>query len=258
MSFEVASVRQCRDDTPTALQASPGRLSMICRPLRRMIEDAYEVFAAGTVDPRYPLPYTPIERIPDWVDSTRYSIIAKAEGPQTQPVMRGPMMQALLEDRFHLKIRSETREVPVYLMIVGEAGSKLTVTKPGACKLVDPTDQSQTMSADIPYCIVMPPVRKGSHMVYDVRGISLDVFAKVLRLDLPVIDRTGLKGPFDIHLEWTYEESTFSEPDGRTVSDPSYNNIIMAIRNQLGLRLVRGKGPREFLVIDHIQRPSEN
>jgi uncharacterized protein (TIGR03435 family) len=260
MSFEVASVRLCRDGTPSAIHASPGWLGITCWPLRRLIEDAYEVFASGKFDPRYPLPYTPIEGIPDWAKSksARYSITAKAEGPETQGAMRGPLMQALLEDRFHLRIRSETREAPAYLMTVGERGSNLTVTKPGTCEFIDQTDLSKTKpdKPDIPFCIVTPPVRKGERMVYDVRGIGMDVFAKTLRLDRPVIDQTGLTGPFDIHLEWIYEEAASSLPDG--IPDLPYNNIVMAIRKQLGLRLVRGTGPREFLVIDHIEKPSEN
>jgi uncharacterized protein (TIGR03435 family) len=124
MSFEVASVRQCQDGTRSAMQASPGWLGITCWPLRRVIEDAYEVFASGTFDRRYPFPYTPIEGIPDWVKSTRYSITAKAEGPETQGSMRGPLMQALLKDRFHLRIRSVTREVPAYLMTAGDRAAR--------------------------------------------------------------------------------------------------------------------------------------
>jgi uncharacterized protein (TIGR03435 family) len=258
MSFEVASVRQCREDTPSGMRASPGGLGLTCWPLRRLIEDAYEIFASGAYDRRYPLPYTPIEGGPDWVNSTRYSIIAKAESPETQAMMRGPMMQALLEDRFHLKIRSETRQVPAYLMTVEEQGSNLTVAKPGACQFIDQTDLTKTKpdKPDVPFCIVMPPMRNGSRMVYDVRGITMDVFAKLLRLDRPVIDQTGLTGPFDIHLEWIYEEAAPTSADG--IPDLAYSNIITAVRKQLGLRLVRGTGPRKSLVIDHIEKPSEN
>jgi bla regulator protein BlaR1 len=260
VTFEVASIRQCRDDTSSEMHASPGWLGITCWPLRHLIEDAYEVFASGKFDPRYPLPYAPIEGIPDWVKSrsARYSIVAKAESPETQATMRGPMMQALLEDRFHLRIRSVTRDVPAYLMTVGERGPNLTVAKPGTCEFIDRTELSKTKpdKPDIPFCIAAPPVRKGARLVYDVRGISLDVFAKTLRLDRPVIDQTGLTGAFDIHLEWIDEEATPTLPDG--IPDLPNNNLVVSIRKQLGLRLVRGNGPQEILVIDHIDRPSDN
>jgi uncharacterized protein (TIGR03435 family) len=223
-----------------------------------MIEDAYDVYPSGQFDARHPLNYTPIEGLPEWVGPARYNISAKAREPQTRYMMRGPMMQALLEERFHLKIRSETREVPAYLLTVAKGGHKLTPTRPGSCTVLDPTDPSRTMTPEMPYCIVMPPVHKGSRYVWDVRGITLDVVAKLLMLDLPTIDRTGLTGAFDIHLEWTYEESNSALPDGSKIEDPTRNTIIEAYRNQLGLELVRGKGLRKFLVIEHIERPSEN
>ena len=167
-------------------------------------------------------------------------------------------MQALLEDRFHLRIRSVTREVPAYLMTIGEPGPNLTAAKPGTCEFIDRTDLSKTKpdKPGIPFCIAAPPMRKGERMVYDVRGISMDAFAKTLRLDRPVIDQTGLTGAFDIHLEWIDEEAASSSPDG--MPDLPYNNLMVSIRKQLGLRLVRGTGQREFLVIDHFDKPSEN
>jgi len=168
------------------------------------------------------------------------------------------MMQTLLEDRFHLKIHTETREVPAYLLTVGKGGPKLPATKPGSCKLVDPTARGETTPSDLPYCAVIPPVHTGKHWVWDVRGITMDVLAKRLRVDLPVIDRTGLSGPFDIHLEYAYEESTSSLPDGLMVTDVPQNSIMMAMQDQLGLRLVRAKGPVEFLVMDHIEKASDN
>jgi uncharacterized protein (TIGR03435 family) len=257
-SFEVASVKQCPSESRPDIAASPDRLSMTCWPLRRMIEDAYDVYPSGQFDARYPLNYTPIEGMPEWVGPARYTIAAKAAEPQTRYMMRGPMMQALLEERFHLKIRSETCEVPAYLLTVAKGGSKLTATKPGSCTVLDPTDPDRKMTPEMPYCIVMPPVHKGSRYVWDVRGITLDVVAKLLMLDLPTIDRTGLTGPFDIHLEWTYEESSSFLPDGSKIADPTRNTLIEAYRNQLGLEFVRGKGLRKYLVIEHIERPSEN
>lgn len=85
---------------------------MSCWPLIRLIQEAYEVFAAGVVDLRNPTyPLTPIEGTPDWAGAARYSIDARAEAPESPARMRGPLMQTLLEERFGLKTHRETREV---------------------------------------------------------------------------------------------------------------------------------------------------
>jgi len=264
--FEVVSVRQCSDtDRPTPASSFPGRLRMSCWPLRRLIQEAYDVFESGKVNPLNPaLPLTPIESVPGWVDSVRYSINAIAESPQsvaTVAMMRGPMMQQLLEDRFALKAHRETREVKVYLMTVAGGGPKLQATPEGACKSLDPLDLTQSLKIEPggkPWCVITPPSKQGQTMSWDVRGMSLNVFSKMINPSLPVIDRTGLTGTFDIHLEWTLESDTSSTPDSVTASDPPGTSLIAAIRRRLGLRLDRGKGPREFFVIDHLEKPSEN
>lgn len=262
--FEVASIKECTDaDRPPPSTSSPGRLGLGCWPLWRLIADAYETFASGKVNPMNLLVPRPIEGAPAWVNSARYSIDAKAEGPQSGAMMRGPMMQTLLEDRFQLKIHRETREVSAYIMTVAKGGPKLQRTKEGSCNPVDPTDFSQSLKilpGGKPWCLVSTNGSKGPLMVFDVHGMTLDAFSKLLRPDgRPVIDRTGLPGAFDIHLEWESDPPTSPAPDGRAASDPSPHTAIMvAMREQLGLRLDPGKGTREFLVIDRVEKPSRN
>ena len=235
---------------------------MSCWPLRRLIQDAYDTFESGKVNPLNPaFPLTPVEGAPSWMDSVRYSINAIAEGSQSVAIMRGPMMQRLLEDRFAMKSHRETREVPVYLMTVAGGGAKLQPTPEGACKSLDPLDLTQSLKIEPggkPWCVITPPSKQGQNMLWDIRGMSLGVFSKMINPGLPVIDRTGLAGTFDIHLEWTLDSDGSSAPDSATASDPPGTSLIEAIRRQLGLRLDRGKGPREFFVIDHLEKPSEN
>ena len=97
-------------------------------------------------------------------------------------------------------------------------------------------------------------------MVYDVHGMTLDVFSRFLHPDgRPVIDRTGLTGEFDIHFEWEPDAPNSASPDGGVASDPSpHATAVEATRRQLGLQLTPHRGTREFLVIDHIERPSGN
>jgi uncharacterized protein (TIGR03435 family) len=95
-------------------------------------------------------------------------------------------------------------------------------------------------------------------MVFEMRGATLDAFAQLLHPGgHPVVNRTGLTGTFDFHLEW--EDDAADSPDGGVGSDPSphaYQNE--AVRKQLGLRLDPGKITRELLVIDHVEKPSAN
>jgi uncharacterized protein (TIGR03435 family) len=147
-AFEVASIKLCKGtDHPPSPSSSPGRLSMACWPLMRLIQEAYEVFAAGKVDPLNPsFPLTPVEGFPNGMSPDRYSIEARAETPQSIAMMRGPMMQRLLEDRFHLKTHRETREVPVYIMTVSKDGPKLQPTRQGGCNQLDTSDLTQSLN----------------------------------------------------------------------------------------------------------------
>lgn len=257
--FEVTSIKECKPaDRPPPSTSTPGRLSLSCRPLWRLIAEAYETFAAGKVDPLNLLVPMPLEGTPEWANSARYTIDAKAEGPQSGAMMRGPMMQALLEDRFQVKVHRETREVSGYLMTVAKGGLKAKPTEEGSCNRVDPTDLTQSLKA-MP-CNMPRMIRNGPLVVYDVRGISLDVFSRMLHPDgRSVIDRTGLTGPFDIHLEWEADAPNSSVPDSGEDSDPSpHASLTVATREQLGLQLAPGKGRRELLVIDRVKRPSGN
>lgn len=95
--------------------------------------------------------------------------------------------------------------------------------------------------------------------VWDVRGMSLDVFSKLIHPDgRRVINRTGLTGTFDIHLEWETNDPSSASSDSGAASEPVGRPLIAAIREQLGLQFDRGKGPQEFLIIDRVEKPSEN
>lgn len=156
--------------SPPPATSSPGRLSLGCWQLKRLILEAYEVYADGKVDPLNPfMPLTPIEGDPDWVSSAMYSIDAKTESPQTPAMMRGPMMQALLEERFQLKTHRETREVPVYLLTVAKGGEKLQPAKEGSCLHLDPSDlsQAQPLRGAKP-CVFTMAAKKGPNEVLDV------------------------------------------------------------------------------------------
>ena len=260
-TFEVASVKPCDTSSGNAGNSSPGRLHLWCWPVRRLIQDACEVFSSGKLDPLNPaFPLTPLEGGPGWLNSASYTIDASTPSPQTLVMMRGPMMQKLLQDRFHLRVHRETREVPVFLLTVAPDGPKLSPTPEGACNHLselDPTWSPVVRSGGKPWCVVTSPSKQESRMIWDVKGMSMEVLSKLINPGRPVIDKTGLSGTYDVHLEWWLDEST-SAHDGGAPTDTNRVSLIQAIRKQLGLQLSPGKGPREFLIIDRLERPTEN
>jgi len=143
-------------------------------------------------------------------------------------------------------------------MTVDKGGPILKRTEEGSCDRIDPTDLDQSPPARP--CNVVQMSGNGPLKVLDIRGIGIDLFARHLRPGgQPVIDRTGLTGLFDIHLEWEPVTANSSNADGGQASDPSPQaSLIEAMRRQLGLRLDPGRGTRELLVLDRVEKPSAN
>jgi uncharacterized protein (TIGR03435 family) len=213
----------------------------------------------------------PLEGGPAWIDSDRYQVTAKAEGTPGQDMMHGPMLQALLEERCKLKVRRETREVPAYALTVAKNGPKLQTFQEGSCTVLDFSKPLPMPPPDI-FCGLAGRKRKASSVDWNVKGATLDDFSRALGGDLDriVINKTGLAGRFDFHLEFAVDETTaglnslrvgggepaFPQP---TPSDPPGGpSIFTAIQEQLGLKLESSKGPREFVIIDRVEKPSEN
>jgi uncharacterized protein (TIGR03435 family) len=148
---------------------------------------------------------------------------------QADPQVR-LMLQALLEDRFRLAIRHETKELPAYSLNKAKSGPKL--------KESTTPEDSQDTRVDL-------GLIKSNRM-------SIAQFAGMLSrmLGLPVVDRTGLTGYYDLVLKWTPEEASADATPG-----PS---IFTAIQDTLGLKLVAGKEPMDVLLIDHVEKPTEN
>lgn len=262
--FDIASVRECKEgEQHLASTASPGFLSLRCWPLWRLIADAYETFSTGSTNPEKLAIPLPPDVAPAWINNARYTIEAKSDRGETSAMMRGPMMQVLLEDRFKLKLHREKRRSPVYLMSVAQSGLKLKPSEAGGCNQLDPTDLAQSLrpaAGDKPWCNISTITRKGSRLIFDAHRMTLTVFSKLVHPNgLPIIDRTGLTQAYDIHLEWEPEGQAPPAADIGIASDPSPNmSTIIAFREQLGLRLDRAQGSRELLIVDRLEKPSEN
>ena len=117
-------------------------------------------------------------------------------------------MQALLEDRFKLKIHRESREVPVYALSVAKGGSKLQPFTDGSCiqRSIPPT--TTPLAPGQVRCKSPFPQRKGQNVMLEAQGVSLYEFSVWFGLDRPVVDETGLTGLFNLHLEFAPDEST--------------------------------------------------
>jgi len=280
--WEAVSIKPCSPD-PSArgggrggLGVHPGRLVMTCMPVMFAIEDAY----VRAATPVYKSPRSvPISGGPGWINSDLYSIEAKAEGTPKGQVMEGPMLQALLADRFKLKIRREIREMPVYELTVDRGGLKVEPFKEGDCKPY--LDPAQDERSDIERLLELKEslgktcgaTRYGRGGLgvpskIDFYGMTLDEFAEGLFgvLDRTVVNKTGLTGLYHLHLEFQLDQTTNQgflntqrwpgqQPDDIPTGAPS---IFTAMLEQLGLRLTPAKGPGEFLFIENIERPTEN
>jgi uncharacterized protein (TIGR03435 family) len=204
----------------------------------------------------HPLPQVPISGGPPWIKSDRYQITAKVEGTPPRQIMMGPMLQVLLEDRFMLKIHRETREVSVYALTVAKGGPRLQASREGSCISLGPDDPPPPTAPGraLQACGMF---RLSANGGLDMHGATIADLANLCMffsdsLNRGVIDKTGIAGMFDIHLELSPEASG-DAVDPSTSADP----IFTAVR-KLGLKLELTKGPGKFLVIDHVERPSAN
>jgi len=289
--FEVASIKPCKDgDAPSggrrggdggssSLNSSPGRLSLNCWPAISLIQMAYDTFANGQRRP--PRRGVPIEGGPAWINSARYEINAKSESAQGQSMMQGSMLQALLEDRFQLKIHRETREVPVYALTMAKGGAKgLQPARAGECITRDPDNRLPPPAPGQPFprlCGMFYPSATSEGP--DVPGTTMASLCRQFSvlLDRDVIDKTGIAGVFDIHLEMSPADlhpltaaDGLPEPVGAAptprdsagrVGNLDPTALLNALQNavqKLGLKLESAKGPVEVLVIDHVEKPGEN
>lgn len=277
--FEVASIRPIKscdpngaspDQTkkggppPAMVAASPDRL-IRCGTVNMLITIAYLASEAkGTqASPSSRLiPNIPIEGGPDWVRSESYMVIAKADRAAPRDVMEGPMLRALLEERFKLKIRRDQRNAPSYALTVAKGGLKLPKS---ACTPPPFGPDAPPLPRGATPCPLDGVTRKGSMLRVDRYAKNLSEFTIMLPMDRPVVDRTGVSGLFDYHFEFTPDDtspfflSRLQRLPDSGASDPAGGpSIFTALREQLGLKLDPVQAPQEYLVIDSIERPSEN
>lgn len=265
-TFEVASVKLNNSgDGRVLLQNQPGgRFTATNVTLRLLIRNAYQ------------LQEFQITGGPSWLNDDRFDIVAKAESlpdaPTPAPGM-GPtplqlMIRALLAERFKLAVHTETKELPIYALILARSDGRLGPDLHHSdtdCAAFAAAGRGRGRGA-----LPQPP-QPGERMPCGIRigmgtmvigGTSLSQFASSLSMFVgrTVLDRTGLTGAFDINLAWTPDQMP-QRPSGAPEPppiDPNGPSIFTALQEQLGLKLDSQKGPVDVLVIDRAERPTPN
>ena len=267
-AFEVASIKPDKSGSGQVMfrMAPGGRFVANNITVKLLIEQAY-----GLKDSQ-------ISGGPSWINSDRYDIEAKPDESSVDKMQKlsqdertkqlEAMMQSLLADRFKLTLRHETKELPIYVLSVAKNGPKLQQAKdtPLPPELPNPEGPNG-------------PAPRGPRFMMSDRGeltvndAPVSMLADMLSRQLGrlVVDKTGLKGKFDFTLKWTPDENqtqafmgAAGAGDPRPPSDaappPSASgpSLFTALQEQLGLKLESQKGPVETLVIDNVEKPSEN
>ena len=258
MAFDVASIRQNVGNigtcSPNQLLPTPRGFHMTNCPLNVALGAAY-VPTTGN-----PLGYLVEDRIagmPNWLKQERYNIDARiadsdAEAwrdPAQQKEMLHAMMQTLLAERCKLVVHRERKDKPIYALVVGKNGPKLKASD---------SDEVEAIRAKHPEATAVPG---GSGFFFrgqgriDMYGVTTGTLALLLSgpAGRPVVDKTGLTGKYDIHLEMAQPGQPAAEG-----ADDSGASVFSAVQSQLGLKLESQKDQVENLVIDHIERPSPN
>jgi uncharacterized protein (TIGR03435 family) len=239
LQFEVASIKPNH--------SGGNRMGISMEPGGRFV--ATNVALKTLITMAYDLKDNQVSGLPGWADSDRFDITAKPEsGTRVKDGDERVMIQALLADRFKLNFHKETRELPIYALVVAKNGLKMQASKGNA----NFDDDAGAKS--------MPGPGRGGPGIRRTRGeinganVKVDMLADQLSsiVGRSVIDKTGLTGDYDFALKYTPDSADAAAADS---PNPS---IFVAVQEQLGLKLEAQRGPVDLYIIDRIEKPSEN
>ena len=236
-TYEVASIKPNETGSGhTGIHRNPDRFSATNVPLKTLILMAYGL---KTEDQ--------IAAMPGWGSSAHFDIEAKVDAETTAALKAMPeeakekasdtMMEALLADRFQLKIHHETRELPIFALDVAKNGSKL--------KVADPEGKNNGSM-------------QSHNTALTATGVPIAELCTFLsqRLHRKVEDRTGLTGTYDFTLEWAPDDATGDQP--KDAAGNPLPSLLTAVQEQLGLRLESTRGPVDTIVVEHVAPPTVN
>ncbi len=206
---------------------------------------AQNVTAMDLIRYAFGMPETRIAGGPAWMRSAKWDVEAKSD-PAIDAQLRGldsapareqkqHMLQALLADRFALKVHQENRELPIYALVVAKGGPRFQPSKINGTTINNGNAYITVTGSDHTVALLAEQLSRALGRV--------------------VVDRTGLDGRYELSLKWTPDDAAAPSSTANADAGPS---IFTAIQEQLGLKLESGKGPVPILVVDHIETPSEN
>lgn len=250
-TFHTASIKLNKEGGGPYPRIGPGRLMMTYYSIQELVAFAYGVRT---------------EQVVGELPSDRYDIDGATDGSASGKQMAGPMLQALLADRFALRLHRETRDLPVYNLTVAESGLKLQPAK-GDC-VVSAYDRgappAEGQSADPVFHCDHPRFgAHGTNRTLEGKGVTLQSLSESLsrtELNRTVVNKTELNGAFDFTLKWVADPSNPSHDGygGPVTLKPSAGpSLFTALQEQLGLQVDSGSGPVEVLAIDKVEKPAQ-
>ena len=271
--FEVASIRATEivplsagggRVPPIGVRTLPNGMNATLATLQMLILSAYQIRDYQLVGG------------PSWMNTQRFDISARAAGDVTREVALR-MLQNLLRDRFMLRVHTETREADVHALVLarpdGRLGPGLTRTTPECEATLEARKKGTAPPPERPnfelirtqtFCgMSMMSSSASGASTYSMGGVTLEPLVRQISGEVrgPVVDKTSLTGLFDIRLEYASQgrqlrAAPLNAPD--LTKDVALPLLRDALQEQLGLELETGRGPLEVLVIDGVDRPSEN
>lgn len=256
-TFAVATIKPGSEGLIIAPSGSPENFMASGVTVEALIGFAYDIPWMLSLSSKREPPFHPrspnLLGGPDWVRSETFDVTAKADEatvaawsklPEKQQIEQMKLMvRALLADRFKLKMRHETEVIPVYALVVEKGGPKFKPTTPEPP--ADPNAPAKPYQS--PWKFDMGLI-SGHGVTID--GLMTWLWGQPEVGSRKILDRTGLKGRYDLTLKWASERDPSVEATG-----PS---LFSAIEDQLGLKLESTKAPVDVLVIDSIEKPSAN
>jgi len=262
-SYEVATIKPENPRPP-----APGVARRITPTLRAYIASAYGVQLSPNAAPG--CAGCQVIGGPAWLDQDHYDIEGKLPDAVRDAMQKMTLdqrreqtemvQQSLLAARFHLKVHFETREMPVYELVPAKGGLKVTAVDPPAQSVQDPIKPPKPGEPRSPAATLG---WANGAMVLTAKATTMESFAHNLHLfapettDRPVIDRTGFEGNFELK-NFRFLAPSLAAASGTPEGQSDAEPIVTAMEQQLGIKLVRAKGPVEVVVIDSIDRPTEN
>jgi uncharacterized protein (TIGR03435 family) len=236
-AFEVATIKPSKPDQANKYIMLGRRFKAVNYNLNGLIVFAYDAHSKQVIG------------APGWAETDKFDIdgVPDHEGRPSRDQWKA-MVQKLLADRCKLSFHHDQKEMAVYVLTVGKTGPKLT--------------KSLGNSMGLPGLGFRGPVGGDLTAYNATMSDFINFMTRNVNLDRPILDRTGITGRYDFTLDWAPDDSQFGGAGGKMIppadGSSTLPSLYTAVQEQLGLRLEATRAPADVLVIDHVEKPSEN